>query len=836
MAAELAIIAKLQDEASSGIRALRGEVEGLGTSGETAGRGFSSLQAAGTVALTAIAGAALAAGAALVGFFSGSVEKAAALEAQMDTVAALLGATADQAELLRQATLDLALDPNLSVSATEAAQAIEMLAQNGLTVEQILGGAAEATVQLANATGADFTTAARIATDAMALWGMEADQLGQVADGVTAVLVQSKFEVNDYALALAQAGGVAAAVGVSFEDFNATLVAIAPFFASGSDAGTSYKTMLQRLIPTTAAARDAMADLGMITEDGANAFFNADGSMRDMAEVAGILNSALSGLSEQQRLQALSTIFGTDAMRAAAAMSQFTEEEFRNLMAVMANTSAAEIAAQRMQNFSGAMDILKGVIEGLQIMLGNVLLPILTQMALAGSNLLAAYGPPLIAAFERLVAIFSEFFTSIQSGMTVWEALRTALSEIGQLFGMTAAEASTFAAGVASVVQAIVSFIAPIAQAIASFVSWKDVLLAVGIAIGSVVLPVLIGIVQAVAPVIAVFAALVLAIAALRTAFETNFLGIRDLALGVWAALQQVFEGIRALLSGDTTTAMAAFRSAWEAGWSAIAGFVQNAGSQIGQALAGLWGSIVAWFQGIDWGALAQSLIDRFFAGMASLGQAAAGSWEWLLTSITNFITGTDWGALGHTLIDLLVSGIIGAVGLIGTAIGGIVTFIWNFITGTDWIALGTNLVNAIIDGLRTFGEGAGEALGEWRQRIFDWAGAEDWGGVGDKIAEMVGDALGTAKEAVAAKLTEWKTAIFDWAGAEDWQGVAQHIAEMIGEKLGEMGQAISGQLSEWQTAIFDWAGAEDWQGVAQHIAEMIGEKLGEMGRPSPVN
>jgi hypothetical protein len=65
--------------------------------------------------------------------------KAAALEAQMDTVAALLGATADQAELLRQATLDLALDPNLSVSATEAAQAIEMLAQNGLTVEQILG-------------------------------------------------------------------------------------------------------------------------------------------------------------------------------------------------------------------------------------------------------------------------------------------------------------------------------------------------------------------------------------------------------------------------------------------------------------------------------------------------------------------------------------------------------------------------------------------------------------------------------------------------------------------------------------------------------------------------
>src|SRR5690606_6519117 len=216
----------------------------------------------GLAAITAIGAAAVAAGAALAGFIAGSISKAADLEAQMDTVAALLGATAEQAELLRQATLDLALDPQLKVSATEAGQEREMLAQNGLTGEQMLGGAARARVLQANATGADFTIAARIATDAMALWGMEADQLGQVADGVTAVLVQSKFEVNDYALALAQAGGVAAAVGVSFNDFNATLVAIAPYFASGSDAGTSFKTMLQRLIPTTNNAKDAMAALG----------------------------------------------------------------------------------------------------------------------------------------------------------------------------------------------------------------------------------------------------------------------------------------------------------------------------------------------------------------------------------------------------------------------------------------------------------------------------------------------------------------------------------------------------------------------------------------------
>ena len=869
MAAELAIIAKLQDEASSGIRALRGEVEGLGTSGETAGRGFSSLQAAGTVALAAIATAAAAAGAAIIGFVASSVSKAAELEAQMDTVAALLGATADQAELLRQATLDLALDPNLSVSATEAAQAIEMLAQNGLTVEQILGGAAEATVQLANATGADFTTAARIATDAMALWGMEADQLGQVADGVTAVLVQSKFEVNDYALALAQAGGVAAAVGVSFEDFNATLVAIAPYFASGSDAGTSYKTMLQRLIPTTTAAKDAMAALGMITEDGANAFFNADGSMKDMAEVAGILNNALSGLSEQQRLQALSTIFGTDAMRAAAAMSQFTEEEFRNLMAVMANTSAAEIAAQRMQNFSGAMDILKGVIEGLQIMLGNVLLPILTQMALAGSNLLAAYGPPLIAAFERLVAIFSEFFTSIQSGMTVWEALRTALSEIGQLFGMTAAEASTFAAGVASVVQAI-----------ASFVSWKDVLAAVGIAIASVVIPALIAIVQFLAPIIATVAAVILAVAALRNAWESDFLGIRTAVEGLFETFGRFVEAIR-VLTGEGVSiqamvdALASLPEALRPLAEAVAAFIntlRDGGSLVDAFRAGLETlkqAIFDWAGASNWADVGRMILDKIAEAFSNLGDRAATTAANILNWISTSVNSIDWHAVGSAIVNGIAAAIAGVVGLLVTAGTAISNFFTSFFTSDKLQAAGQNIVTALGNAISGLSSGISSGLESIRQAILNWAGVASWSEVGgvilDRIAETFRN-LGDRAAQMRADLFNW---IADAVNGIEWREVGEKIIDGIvaaitavigllvaagtaivnyfvgfftndelapaagnlitslGNAIGELAGGIGDGLAKVRDAIFAWAGVEDWSGVAQKIIEMVGTALG---------
>ena len=50
-------------------------------------------------------------------------------------------------------------------------------------------------------------------------------------------------------------------VGMSFDDFNATIAAISPLFNSGTDAGTGLKTFIQRLVPTTNEAADAIESL-----------------------------------------------------------------------------------------------------------------------------------------------------------------------------------------------------------------------------------------------------------------------------------------------------------------------------------------------------------------------------------------------------------------------------------------------------------------------------------------------------------------------------------------------------------------------------------------------
>jgi len=100
---------------------------------------------------TMLAKALLAVGAATVGFAVSGIKQAATLEQKLADVQSVLGGTAKDMTRLKELTLDLALDPKLKVSASEAAGAIESLATAGLTVEQIIGGAAEATVLLANA-------------------------------------------------------------------------------------------------------------------------------------------------------------------------------------------------------------------------------------------------------------------------------------------------------------------------------------------------------------------------------------------------------------------------------------------------------------------------------------------------------------------------------------------------------------------------------------------------------------------------------------------------------------------------------------------------------------
>lgn len=413
----LDIIVDGQDNASSVLHGLSGALAGVSK---------------------AFAGVAAAAAAGLGVAFGKAMSQATEFESQLSGIRAVSGATAADMNALSEAALRIGKDT--SFGASDAAAAMEMLAKNGLNVSQILGGATDATIALAAATGlkgqSGLSQAADIATDAMAIFGISAAEMSKAVNGISGVTVASKFSIEDYALALAQGGGVAAAVGVEFEDFNTVIAGISPLFASGSDAGTSLKTMLQRLIPASKDAAGAMASLGLITYDtneiaktlaatglkstgdafgdlnnlalhfangdgekaskmlsqwakeGAymkNEFFDANGALKDMDQIAGLLQRSMAGLSEEQTNEALSTIFGTDAMRAAVGIAKLGEQGFNDLAASIGKVDAAEQAAIRLDNLSGDLEQLYGSLETVAIQLGTAFIPLMRDLTQAAS-------------------------------------------------------------------------------------------------------------------------------------------------------------------------------------------------------------------------------------------------------------------------------------------------------------------------------------------------------------------------------------------------------------------------------------------------------------------
>ena len=333
---------------------------------------------------------------------TGTLRNAASMEQGVADIRSVMGTTAEQTQKLSDLITDLGIDPKLKVTATEASRAIETLAKNGVGLDSILGGAARSTVLLSNSTGGDFATSADVATSAMAQFKIRADAMSGAVDQIVGVTRNSKFDINDYRLAISQAGGVAASVGVSFDDFNAAIADIAPLFASGSDAGTSFKTFLQRLVPDSEPAKNMMRSLGLLTRDGTNAFFDASGQMKSMAEIAGILENATKGLSEEQKISAFSTIFGTDAMRAAFALADGGAGSIDKLKATIGKTSAEEAAAVRMDTLKGSWEIFQGILETISIQIGQKFLPNARGVVQWATDLATRNGPALVEFFGRI--------------------------------------------------------------------------------------------------------------------------------------------------------------------------------------------------------------------------------------------------------------------------------------------------------------------------------------------------------------------------------------------------------------------------------------------------
>lgn len=306
---------------------------------------------------------ALAMGTAIAAGVGLAVARFAEFDQQMSFVQAATHETTQNMGLLRDAALEAGA--STVFSATEAAQAIEELAKAGVATEDILGGGLDGALDLAAAGGLDVARAAEIAAVALKTFGLEGRDMSHVSDLLAAGAGKAMGDVEDLSQALAQGGQVASQTGLSIEETTAGLAAFASQGLLGSDAGTSFKSMLQRLTPQSNEAKKAMDDLGISAYD-------ANGQFIGLADFAGNLQESLRDLTPEQRNSATATIFGSDAVRAATVLYSEGEQGIRDWTdAVDDQGYAAETAATRLDNLAGDVEALGGAFDTALIQSGS---------------------------------------------------------------------------------------------------------------------------------------------------------------------------------------------------------------------------------------------------------------------------------------------------------------------------------------------------------------------------------------------------------------------------------------------------------------------------------
>jgi TP901 family phage tail tape measure protein len=237
-----------------------------------------------------------------------SINLFADFDDKMASTAAVIGATGDSYDKLRQKAKDMGASTRYTAS--EAAEAMEFLGSAGLNVSEVIESIAS-TLQLASAGGLTLASAADQMTNIWAPFSNElkhnfvdpmgeamsmADQMAHVSDVLAQTAAATNTNVTELAEAVKYAGGNAAVFGVSLEELSGIAGAMSYAGIKASNAGTAMRSAFTRLAKPPREAAAAIQKVNRLI--GHNLVKNIDGSARNIIDIMKDLQGSL-GLSPE---------------------------------------------------------------------------------------------------------------------------------------------------------------------------------------------------------------------------------------------------------------------------------------------------------------------------------------------------------------------------------------------------------------------------------------------------------------------------------------------------------------------------------------------------------
>lgn len=288
-----------------------------------------------------------------------TIDVGKSFEAGMSEVQAISGASGKDMEKLSAKAKQMGATTKFS--ATESATALKYMAMAGWKTNQMVSGLS-GVMNLAAASGEDLGTVSDIVTDSMTAFGLKAKDSGHFADVLAKASSSSNTNVAMMGETFKYVAPLAGSMKYSIEDTATAIGLMANAGIKGSQAGTSLRSIITRLVKPPKDAATALNALGISTT-------KADGSMKPLRETMAELREKFSGLTESQKASYASSIAGQEAMSGLLAIVNASDSDFNKLQKAIDNSSgAAKKQADVMNNnLQGALYDLGSVAESVGI-------------------------------------------------------------------------------------------------------------------------------------------------------------------------------------------------------------------------------------------------------------------------------------------------------------------------------------------------------------------------------------------------------------------------------------------------------------------------------------
>lgn len=381
-------------------------------------------------------GAAITAGVTVpvVAFGKSAVQATQEFNASMSKTGALMGATEQEMNQLRDAAKEYGA--STQYSATQCSDALGYMALAGWNAKQSVA-ALPGVLNMAAASGMDLAQASDLVTDYLSAFGMKASQASEMSDVLAYAQAKSNTTTQALGEAFKNCAANAHAAGLDLQTTTALLAQLANQGLKGSEAGTALNAVMRDM---TAKMKNGAIQIGKTKVQ----VQDANGNYRDMIDILADVESATNGMGDAEKAAALQSTFTADSIKGLNLLlnaGSGSAEDFREKLKGCGGT-AEEMAKKMNDNLQGDILACQSAFQSMQLEVGEKLDPVLRKAVQTLTKLFAAISKlpapvlqvimvlaGILAVLGPLLLILGTFFTQLQAireGLAAFRAFREA--------------------------------------------------------------------------------------------------------------------------------------------------------------------------------------------------------------------------------------------------------------------------------------------------------------------------------------------------------------------------------------------------------------------------